>query len=576
MPSAAIATATALGRQALIQLDQAAQQVNVYFFREDGTVSTTPSQSTNLRSVFGDKGDLFHPGQNGYRWDTVADVTGDGIADLIYSRAGDDDIRTITGTADGTFDTRQVKVTDVSDVNGTWTGGGEGASYSTFLADVTHDDILDWVHGRSDGLSVYKGKGDGTFSEKAVTTAGFSNTNWAAGGDSYLGEIAGRPVWVSYDDLTYTLNVYEFEDNGTLSTKPIVTDMDRVTPDDAMIYTPHNSLKGSSFLVDVTGDKIPDLVFSVDDWWETLEGERYPVKGIAVMTGKSDKTFDYAYTFTDMNELGSVGNWAGGTTKDVNGLHSTFLEDVNGDGKLDWIHTGTSHGVRAFLGNGDGTFSNIPVESAVAGRWSWGSTVVADVGSVNEISSGKQALIQLDQTAQKVDIYFFEPDGTVTATPSRSTDLSGVFGDKGDLFHPGQNGYRWDTVADVTGDGIGDLVYSRAGDREIRVILGKADGTFDTSQVKVTDMSHFGGTWTGGGEGASYSTFLADVTHDGILDWVHGTSGALSVYNGKGDGTFSERAITTTGFSNANWATGGNVISERWAIEVLSGSRSIM
>ena len=50
------------------------------------------------------------------------------------------------------------------------------------------------------------------------------------------------------------------------------------------------------------------------------------------------------------------------------------------------------------------------------------------------------------------------------------------------------------------------------------------------------------------------STFVRDVTGDGIADWVHlddGGVNAIRVWPGRGDGTFSRATLITTTPANA-------------------------
>ncbi|GAB1584244.1 hypothetical protein [Phyllobacterium phragmitis] len=211
-------------------------------------------------------------------------------------------------------------------------------------------------------------------------------------------------VWVSVDNVAHTISVYSFNSNGVLSMKPIVSDWPDITQKNGPTPAPHNDREGSSFFADVTGDNIPDLVYSVDR----------TTNGIEVLTGHRDGTFNNAGTFTDLTALGSVSNWAGDTTKDINAMRSTFLEDINGDGKLDWVHGSRAEGsLEAFIGNGDGTFSNTPIASSIASSWSWGSTLIAQIG--------------------KTSI------GTAADSTHSVTDMNGHVGNDANVTHVGGN-----------------------------------------------------------------------------------------------------------------------------------------
>ncbi|PRD41122.1 hypothetical protein C5748_23025 [Phyllobacterium phragmitis] len=120
-------------------------------------------------------------------------------------------------------------------------------------------------------------------------------------------------------------------------------------------------------------------------------------------------------------------------------------------------------------------------------------------------------------------------------------------------------------MQDVTGDGIADFVYGNNANAAILVLAGKADGTFDTTQIITTDMSSFN-YWTGGaGVGnVGRSTFLQDTNDDGILDWVNlnddGSSRENSlIFLGNGNGTFSTTPIEGGyDLSDTGWIGGAN------------------
>ena len=95
-------------------------------------------------------------------------------------------------------------------------------------------------------------------------------------------------------------------------------------------------------------------------------------------------------------------------------------------------------------------------------------------------------------------------------------------------------------VADVTGDGIPDLVFSTTGG--IAMLAGNGDGTF---QPLV--RSTFGGI---------AGMALADVNHDGRLDVVATTSTGLVVLFGEGNGIFGNPVTTTTTIATSALAVG--------------------
>jgi hypothetical protein len=83
-------------------------------------------------------------------------------------------------------------------------------------------------------------------------------------------------------------------------------------------------------------------------------------------------------------------------------------------------------------------------------------------------------------------------------------------------------------IGDLNGDGFGDLVTTHAPNKSISVYLGRGDGTF---QPPATYQA----------QTAAAAPTLADLNQDGILDLAvaNATGQSISVFLGRGDGTFS-------------------------------------
>ncbi|SFK28793.1 FG-GAP-like repeat-containing protein, partial [Celeribacter neptunius] len=106
-------------------------------------------------------------------------------------------------------------------------------------------------------------------------------------------------------------------------------------------------------------------------------------------------------------------------------------------------------------------------------------------------------------------------------------------------------------VSDVNGDGIQDWIWGKDQENVIETYLGNADGTFSTTTINTTVAGDFVGI------DGTETTYLTDVTGDGVVDWVwidQGATTGIQVYAGLGDGTFSTSMIQTTGFTN--WGAG--------------------
>jgi len=93
---------------------------------------------------------------------------------------------------------------------------------------------------------------------------------------------------------------------------------------------------------------------------------------------------------------------------------------------------------------------------------------------------------------------------------------------------------RWFTVADVNGDGLGDMVLHTPADGKLKVWLSKGDGTI-TGKFETTGFS------TGGTPNDTWF-LMADVNADGRADAVKYTpsSGNIAFAIAYGDGTFGQ------------------------------------
>src|SRR3989442_3755830 len=225
--------------------------------------------------------------------------------------------------------------------------------------------------------------------------------------------------------------------------------------------------------------------------------------------------------------------------------NSVAVADVNGDGKPDLLVAnfctvapcGGDGNVGVLLGNGDGTFQ--PVVIYGSGAQNAVSMAVADVnthGKPDVVVANNCGTSTCDASA--VGVLLGNGDGTFQAAvdyPSGGLSPSSV------------------VVGDVNGDGKPDLLvgnfylgngnYSRG---SVGLLLGNGDGTF---QGPVSFDS--------GGEYA-YGVALGDINGDGKLDLLVANfcadstcaSGGVSVFLGKGDGSF--QPVVTYGSGGLN------------------------
>jgi hypothetical protein len=232
---------------------------------------------------------------------------------------------------------------------------------------------------------------------------------------------------------------------------------------------------------------------------------------VYVLPGNGDGTFQAA--------RGSVGP-TGATITGVN------VADVNGDGKLDLILTGSKNATTSFvatmLGNGDGTFQ-APTESDFSGAHFPGRPIVAD----------------------------FNGDGALDLVYATATGIQTLLGNGDGTFHTGpsspltQIGLSAAAAGDFNGDGKLDLVVTvydpfTTGLEFVGVMAGNGDGSFGT-------LAPVSGTATSFASGIT--AIVGDFNKDGKLDIATGiqTAGAtiqgfIEISLGNGDGTFQAAA----------------------------------
>ncbi|NUA97985.1 calcium-binding protein, partial [Azospirillum melinis] len=124
-------------------------------------------------------------------------------------------------------------------------------------------------------------------------------------------------------------------------------------------------------------------------------------------------------------------------------------------------------------------------------------------------------------------------------------------------FTPGYGGWNSQNVtsrmlADVNGDGRMDIVGFAS--NEVRVALGKEDGTFAAAQRALTGNLTYGTTWT---SMSQYPRLLGDVNGDGRADIVGFSSVGVVTSLGQADGTFGAVNLAyngsfTTGYGWSN------------------------
>ena len=241
----------------------------------------------------------------------IADINGDGIPDLLVANHNDDTISVLLGRGDGTFAPQQLVLVGAK-------------PYALAVADVNGDGKPDLIVANSagDSVSVLLGKGNGAFVPQKLLRVGkqpFSVTVADINNDGKLDIITAN----AFDN---TVSVLLGAGNGAFAPQQSYPVGDR----------PY-----SVAVADTNGDGKPDIVTT-----------NYGDNSIGVLLGKGDGSFEKQQTFsTDQQPV------------------QTVAADANGDGRADLI-TAVNHdsSTSVVLGNGDGTFQAVSAASGVGVR----------------------------------------------------------------------------------------------------------------------------------------------------------------------------------------------------------------
>jgi Bacterial Ig-like domain (group 3)/FG-GAP-like repeat len=280
----------------------------------------------------------YNPGAEGPSWTAVADVNGDGKADLLVINScsngdncnGSDSIGVLLGNGDGTFQTAQI-----------YDAGGTDP-ISILAADVNGDGKIDLIvvndcadtgetcqFSSAGQVGVLLGNGDGTFQPvQLYNTGGFGPTALAVAdinGDGKPDVIVTRTDSECWGQLGF---VDVLLGNGDGTFQPVQT------------YTSGGCGSNSIAVADVNGDGRLDLVIGNLCGFDNCEGL------VSVLLGNGDGTFLAPQNYLSGNDYASA----------------VAVADVNEDGKLDILVTNeclncdSGGTVGVLLGNGDGTF----------------------------------------------------------------------------------------------------------------------------------------------------------------------------------------------------------------------------
>ena len=410
----------------------------------------------------------------------IADVNGDSKQDLILGDYGASSFRILLGNGDGTFGT---------------TLEYESGTQPAFVAtgDFNGDHKLDLIIANSGerDIAVALGNGDGTFEAArgydVHTAKGFAPNSMVQGDFNGDGKLDLLVLDGSSFSIPWTAALLLGNGDGTFQAASSVA----------------ASQNGPFFIAagDFNQDKKLDFVVANQN-----QGS------VTVSLGNGDGTFA---TGTDYS--------TGGNT----GPSSVSVADVNGDGYPDIITSDVNFSsVIVLINNRDGTFAgpaSYPVGTSNA------TTMFVAVADLN--GDGHPDIVAVNETSRTVSVFLNNGDGTFGTAASFAVGINPLAA----------------AIADFNHDGHPDLVVANGGGDNVSVLLGNGDGTFGTAvsyPVPANSAPRF--------------VSAADVTNDGIPDIIVAdtSTNQVSVLAGNGDGTFQSAVSYNVGGNPESIAIG--------------------
>jgi len=460
---------------------------------------------------------------------SIADVNGDGKADLVASNYYSGDMTILLGNGDGTVNVPTA---------GYSTGGYP--IYPALLADFNGDGFVDIVVPDDEfSFSYLRGYGDGTF-RSAVNyygaTTNYTESYGVANGD-FNGDGHPDVVIANYcSGCTTPVGITVFLSNPDGSLQPGInygTDSDYFFVAVAdfngdgkldIAATDYNAGTVQIFNGDGTGNFTVGSSFNTD----LANNEPY---GVFVGDFNKDGHPDLAVANWSGGDIAillndGTGNFPTPVPIGLNGnvWQGAAVADINGDGNLDLVlpyYYGSA--IAVLLGNGDGTFQ--PEQDVPVGASGEDAVVLADLNGDGKLD----VAVTVDQGGgQDIAIAMGNGDGTFgtfSIVPSSLQDYN--------LNSPYP---QYIQAADVDGDGKLDLVYANSSYGTVGVLFGQGNGTFfDAVEYPV--------------DGYSWSLVVADMNGDGTPDIVTSSvdsSLATVLLNANGSGTLGSYTIQTS------------------------------
>jgi hypothetical protein len=411
----------------------------------------------------------------------VADFNGDGFPDILIP---DDEfsLAYLKGYGDGTFLAGLDFYSQTSDT-------GEPESYGVATGDFNGDGIPDVVVGNccdsTVGVTVFLSRPDGSMQQ---------GVNYGSDGSLLFVTVAdfnkdGNLDIAAADDGNGVVQIFYGKGDGTFTTGPtFATDTTSSEPYDLVA-------------ADFNGDGYPDL--AVVNYIGSTNSD------VAILLNDGTGNFKPAVPY-------ALSSWA---------WLGIAAGDLNGDGKLDLaipLYQGSS--VAMLFGNGDGTFQT-PETDIALGAFQPQSVAIADLNGDKIMDIA----VTLDNGGgEDIAVILGTGSGNFGTPALLASSLQNI-----NLNSPAPEFIK---AADIDGDGNLDLVYANNGYATVGILFGQGNGLFYAPVEYPVGSEPWG-------------IAVADVNNDGSPDVVtanEDASGITVLLNANGSGTLGNYTISAS------------------------------
>jgi hypothetical protein len=467
----------------------------------------------------------FSTGSSRPRSIAVGDFNNDAKVDIVVVNYGIYNIGVFLQDTNGSFATQT-----------TFSTGYDSDPYALAVGDLNNDNKLDIVVANygTNNVGIFLGHGDGTFQIQIIFTTGINSHPYSIdidnlNNDTYLDIVVACSgmnsvgVLLGYGNGTFTIPTKYSTGHNSLPRSVAIADLNNDNKLDIAVAN-----YGTASVVILLGygngkfsvQKIP---FFTNSNWNPYS--------VAIGDFNTDNRSDIAVVNYDFNYVDIILNYRNYsfysqttyTTKIDSDPASVVIADLNNDNHLDIIVANAGNNdVDIFLGYGNGTFSSEMTIYSTPNDSGMYSVAVGDFNNDNQPD-----IVVANYWAYSIDVFLGYGNGSFSNPTTFST------GNDSEPFAT--------DIGDFNNDNRLDIVVANFGSDNLGVFLGYGNGTF-SSQVIYS---------TGSGSGP-HSVATGHFNNDSQLDIVVANfwTNNVGVFIGHGDGNFSNQTTYSTGYDS--------------------------